>query len=46
LAEVFLARGDQENARAAYEQARQLLEDADDNYIMASALAKLGRRLL
>jgi tetratricopeptide (TPR) repeat protein len=46
LAEVFLARGDQENARAAYEQAKQLLEDADDDYVLASALAKLGRRLL
>ena len=46
LAKVFLARGNQENARSAYEQAKPLLGDADDDYIMASALAKLGRRLL
>jgi tetratricopeptide (TPR) repeat protein len=45
LAEFILARGDRESARAEYDQAKQLLGEADDDYIMASALAKLGRRL-
>jgi tetratricopeptide (TPR) repeat protein len=45
LAEVILARGDQESARAEYDQAKQLLGEADNDYIMASALAKMGHRL-
>jgi hypothetical protein len=45
LAEVILARGDQESARSEYAQAKQLLGEADDDYIMASALARLGHRL-
>ena len=45
LAEVFLSRGDKESARAEYEQAKLVLKEADDDYIMASALADLERRL-
>ncbi len=46
LAEVYLARGDRESARSACEQARQLLRDADDDFILVNELAKLERRLL
>ena len=45
LAEVHIARGDQAGARSEYDQAKQLLGEADDDYVMASALDRLGRRL-
>ncbi|MEO0248234.1 MAG: protein kinase [candidate division WOR-3 bacterium] len=45
LAELLLVKGDRESARSEYEQATLLLGNADEDYIMAAALAQLGRQL-
>lgn len=45
LAEIFLAKDDRVRARHEYELAKLHLREADEDYIMAAALAQLGRQL-